>query len=291
MDFVYEKARSIKEACELKARYKDSALFIAGGTDLLVDMRSNALVPEVLIDIADLDEIDYIIQESSQIKIGATTKISQIQKSSVVQRNAPILFKACREFANPLIKNIATLGGNLINASPSADMATPLLVLGANVVLKSVNGERVIPLEEFFSGVKKTNHRNDELLTEIRFDEAPGKRCEFLKMGQRNGTSISLVSLSLMFDTVDGVIKDDLRLALGAVAPVPFRAGKTEDALCGVEPSLGNIKRAGDILKNEVNPITDVRGSADYRREMSAVLLLMAFQNLGYASPELGEVE
>jgi len=128
------------------------------------------------------------------------------------------------------------------------------LVLGAKVVLKSVNGERVMSLEEFFSGVKRTNHRNDELLTEVRFNEAQGKRCEFLKMGQRNGTSIAIASLSIMFDVADGVIKEP-RVALGSVAPVPIRARKTEGALHGVEPSLGNIKRGGNILKDEVNPL------------------------------------
>ena len=283
MDFIYEKAGSIMESLSLKAVHKETGIFIAGGTDLLVDMRRNVLQPEpkAVIDISDLDEINYIRQESGQIKIGAGTRISEIQKSLIVQTNTPILFNACREFANPLIKNRASLGGNLINASPAADMATPLLVLGAKVVLKGVNGERVMSLENFFLGVKRTNHRNDELLTEIIFNEAQGKRCEFLKMGQRNGTSIAIVSLSIMFDVADGVIKEP-RIALGSVAPVPIRAHKTEGALDGVEPSIGNIKRAGDILKREVNPITDIRGSAEYRREISALLLLMAFQNLDY---------
>jgi len=291
MDFTYEKARSLQEALALKSRYKEGGLFIAGGTDLLVDIRNSALEtePEAVIDISDLEELNYIRQENSEISIGAVTRISEIQRSSIVQGDAPIIFRACKEFANPLIKNIATLGGNLVNASPAADMATPLLILGANVVLKSVNGERLVPLEEFFSGVKKTSNRNDELLTEVRFNETGEKKYGFLKMGQRNGTAISLVSLSLMFDVTDGVIADDLKLAMGSVAPVPFRANKTEGALHGVEPSLENIKRASDILKHEVNPITDVRGSADYRREMSAMLLLMAFQNLGYAHGEPGK--
>jgi len=288
MDFIYEKAGSLAEALKLKAKYKEKGVFIAGGTDLLVDMRNNVLEsePKAVIDISDLNEINYIRQENGHIRIGAGTRISEIQKSSIVQRNVLLLLKACREFANPLIKNRASLGGNLINASPAADMATPLLILGAKVVLKSVNGERVMSLEEFFSGVKRTNHRNDELLTEIRFNEAQGKRCEFLKMGQRNGTSIAIASLSIMFDVADGVIKDP-RVALGSVAPVPFRAHKTEGALNGVKPSLGNIKRVGNILKREVNPITDIRGSSEYRREMAALLLLMAFQNLGYARSEL----
>jgi len=284
VDFLYEKARSLREALELKSKYRENAVFIAGGTALLVDIRNDVLKPEpeAVIDISALDEIDYIRQEGSQISIGAVTKISALQKSPIVQKSAPILSQACKQFANPLIRNRATLGGNLINASPAADMATPLLTLGATILLKSIDGERTIPVEEFFSGVKRTNHRNDELLAGVRFNETQGKRCQFLKMGQRNGTAISLVSLSLMFDVADGVIKDDLKLALGSVAPTPIRAYRTEDALHGVGPSLENIKRAGNILKDEVNPISDVRGSAEYRREMSAALLQIAFQNLGY---------
>jgi len=284
VDFLYEKARSLREALELKSKYRENAVFIAGGTALLVDIRNDVLKPEprAVIDISALDEIDYIRQEGNQISIGAVAKISAIQKSPIVQKSAPILSQACKQFANPLIRNRATLGGNLINASPAADMATPLLTLGATILLKNIDGERTIPVEEFFSGAKRTNHRNDELLAEIRFNETQGKRYQFLKMGQRNGTAISLVSLSLMFDVADGVIKDDLKLALGSVASTPIRAYRTEDALRGVGPSLENIKRAGNILKDEVNPISDVRGSAEYRREMSAALLQIAFQNLGY---------
>jgi len=278
---VYKKAESLNEALKLKSDYGERGVFIAGGTDLMVDIRNKVLKPEAVIDISGLDEINYIRQDKNEISIGATTTLSDIQKSPVISSYAPVLLKACRQCANPLIRNIATIGGNLVNASPAADMAPPLLVLGAKILLKSINGERVIPLEEFFSDVKKTNHRDDELVTELRFDKAQGKKCEFLKMGQRNGTSIAIVSLSLLFDLVDGIISD-LKLALGSVAPIPIRAHQTEDLLRGAESSSENMKKAGDILMNEVTPISDVRGSAEYRREMSAVLLEMAFHNLGY---------
>jgi len=281
---MYKKAESLEEALQLKSDYGESGLFIAGGTDLLVDIRNNALEtePEAIIDISSLDDINYVRREDDQISIGAATTLSGIEKSPVIRSEAPILSKASQQCANPLIRNTATLGGNLVNASPAADMATPLLVLDAQVVLKNINGERVIPLEEFFAGVKKTNHRSNELLVKLKFNNVQERKGEFLKMGQRNGTSISIVSLCLLFGMENGVIKDDLKLALGSVAPVPMRAYRTEEMLRGAEPSPANINKAGDILKSEVNPISDVRGSADYRREMSAVLLQTAFQNLGY---------
>jgi len=281
---IYKKAESLEEALRLKSDFGESGVFIAGGTDLMVDMRNNALEtePEAIIDISALDEINYVRQEDGQISIGAATALSEIEKSPIIRSNAPILFKACQQCANPLIRNVATVGGNLINVSPAADMATPLLVLGAQVVLKSINGERLLPLEEFFSGVKNTDHRSNELLVKLRFNNVQEKKGEFLKMGQRNGTTIAIVSLSLLFDVEDGVIKDDLKLALGSVAPVPMRAYRTEETLRGAEPSPDNIKKAGETLKSEVSPISDVRGSSDYRREMSAVLLQIAFQNLDY---------
>jgi len=284
MASMYKKAESLEEALELKNRHGEGGVFIAGGTDLLVDIRNNTLEPqpEIVIDISCLEEIDFIKRQDGRISIGAAVTLSEIEKSPMIRSYAPVLVQACQKCANPLIRNKATLGGNLVNASPAADTATPLLVLGASAVLRSINGERIIPLEDFFSDVKKTNHKNNELLTELRFDVAQEKKCRFLKLGQRNGTSISIVSLSLIFDISDGIINNDLKIALGSVAPVPLRAYRTEEILRGSKPSPENIKKAGSVIKDEVSPISDVRASSDYRREMSAVLLRLAFQNLGF---------
>jgi len=292
MDFIYEKAISLAEALRFKAQYGERGIFIAGGTNLMVDIRNSVpeTTPQAIIDISDLDEINYVRQGNGCIRIGAGTKIAEIQKSPVVQGSAPVLAKACREFANPLIKNRATIGGNLVNASPAADMAPSLLILGAKVVLKGLDQERELPLEKFLLGVNKTAQENTELLVEVKFEVTEGKHYEFLKLGQRNGMSIAIASLALLFEATGGVITKPM-IALGSVAPTPIRAYKTESALGGVEPSMVNIKRVGDILRREANPITDIRGSAEYRREMAAQLLLMAFQNLGYAQEESGRIK
>lgn len=292
MDFTYEKAASLTEALRLKARYGERGVFVAGGTDLLVDIRNDNLPikPQVIIDISELAEIDYIKLENGSIRIGAGTMIADIQKSPLAEENASVLVKACREFANPLIKNRATLGGNLINASPAADMAPPLLVLGARVVLKSVHHNRELLLEDFFLDVKQTAQDSDELLTEIKFEASQGRQFEFLKLGQRNGTSIAIASLAIGFNVADGIIRAP-KVAVGSVASTPLRAGNTELVLNGVEPSPGNIRKAGDALKKEINPITDIRGTDEYRREMVARLLMMAFHNLGYVRGEAGGTE
>ena len=292
MDFNYVKATSLGEALNLKAEFGERGICLAGGTDLLVDIRNRLLgtEPRTIIDISEIEEVTYIRQEDNTISIGAGTRITDIQKSSVIQQGAPVLDKACRKYANPLIKNRASIGGNLVNASPAADMLPPLLVLETKVVLKSAYRERVMRLEEFLLGVKRTAQESDVLLTEIRFEQCPSRRYEFLKLGQRNGTSVAIASLALMFDMADGVIAEP-RIALGSVAPTSLRVRATEGALSGVEPSPGNIKQAGEILKQEVKPITDIRGSAEYRRAVSALLLLMAFQNLGYALSESGGLQ
>ena len=292
MGFTYEKAASLTEALRLKARCGERGVFVAGGTDLLVDIRNDMLSvePQVIIDISELEEIDYIKLENGNIRIGAGTKIADIQKSPLLERSALVLVKACREFANPLIKNRATLGGNLINASPAADMAPPLLVLGAKVVLKSVKQERELPLEDFLIAVKQTAQDSDELLIEIIFKATPNRRFEFLKLGQRNGTSIAIASLAIGFDVAEGIIRAPI-IAVGSVAPTPLRAYNTEAVLAGVEPSPGNIRNAGEALKKGINPITDIRGADEYRREMVACLLMMAFNNPGYIQGVAGGTE
>ena len=282
MDFIYERVESVEHALKLKAGYGKGGVFMAGGTDVLVDIRNGILKPKALIDISCLDELSYIRQQDGQIRVGSGTGIAEIQKSPIIQSHAAVLFKACDRFANPLIKNRATLGGNLICASPAADMAPPLLVLEAEVVLRSSRGERILPIEELFCGVKQTAQRDDELLTEVRFNQAREKKSEFLKLGLRNGTCLSIVSLAMTCNVAGGVITEP-RIALGSVAPSPLRARSTERVLSNAEPTVANIGRAGDTVKGEVKPITDIRGSAEYRRQMSAALLLMAFQNLGYA--------
>jgi len=281
MDFNYERPKSLEEALKLRARYRGDVTFMAGGTDVLVDIRNGVLKPKMLMDISSLDELNYIKEEDSQIRIGSGTKIAEIQKAFLIQKHAPLLVKACQKFANPLIKNRATIGGNITCASPAADMAPPLLVLDAEAVLGSTRDKRVLPLHKLFCGVKQTRERDDELLIEVKFNKPHKEKSEFLKLGLRNGTCLAVASLSIMFGIANSVIRKP-KIALGSVAPTPLRATKTEEMLNNKEPGLDNIRRAGDTLKREVKPISDIRGSAEYRREISAALLFTAFQNLGY---------
>lgn len=278
-DFVFLKAESISDALKLKDEYKEEASFIAGGTDLLVDLRNEKVEPEALIDISDLSELVFVKENDGEIEIGACTSIYKIQESAAIQRKSPILYEACKELANPLIKNRGTLGGNLINASPAADTAPPLMVLGAEAVLGSVEGERTMPLEELFLGVKKTCLKDNEMLKKIRFEESGERKGAFLKVGQRVGSTISIASLSILTG-LDGDKIVNPKIAMGSVAPTPIRTRKTEEVLSDEEIIPSTVEKASDTIKQEVSPISDVRGSANYRAEVSEALLKKALESL-----------
>ncbi len=268
----YFKAESVSEACELKDEYRDEAAFLSGGTDLIVDIREGDFDREYIIDISDLQELSYVDVDDGVVRIGSVTEAVDIEGSDVLG-SVPLLKKGFREFANPLVKNQATMGGNIISASPAADMGPLLLVLDAEVTLRSVSGERTIPVYELFKGVKETSEDDDEILTEISFEVPDGLlRNDFVKLSERDANAISTVSLAIMYDVVDGAFKDP-RIGMGAVAITPIRAEKTEDVLRGSEVSDDVIEEAKSVLRDEVSPISDVRGSKEYRREVSGELL------------------
>ncbi len=268
----YFKAESVSEACELKDEYRDEAAFLSGGTDLIVDIREGDFDREYIIDISDLQELSYVDVDDGVVRIGSVTEAVDIEGSDVLG-SVPLLKKGFREFANPLVKNQATMGGNIISASPAADMGPLLLVLDAEVTLRSVSGERTIPVYELFEGVKETSEDDDEILTEISFEVPDGLlRNDFVKLSERDANAISTVSLAIMYDVVDGAFKDP-RIGMGAVAITPIRAEETEDVLRGSEVSDDVIEEAKSVLRDEVSPISDVRGSKEYRREVSGELL------------------
>ncbi len=274
----FRKPESVSEACELKNKHKGNAAFIAGGTDLMIDIRDRALEEDFVIDISDLNKLDYVDIENDTVRIGSTTKAVSIEKSKAVKK-VPLVKKVFKKFANPLIKNQATIGGNIISASPAADMAPLLLVLNAKVTLKNIDGRRTIPISDLFEGVKSTNEKKDEILTEISFKIPEGNlRSDFQKLSERRASAISTASLAILYDIVEGNFMDP-KISLGAVAPIPIRAINTEKVLDGSEVSKETIEKAKDSLRKEVSPITDLRGTKDYRREVSGQLLQKAFNN------------
>lgn len=260
-DFDYSAPKSLQEALKEK-KERGGAHILAGGTDLVPKMRGQVVKPIHLIDISGVKELDYIKEQDGQVRIGAATRISCIIDSKV---KIGILQEACKKLGNPLTRNKATIGGNLCNASPAADTATPLMVLGAQLVLKSLDGERIVPVENFFVGPGKTVLEEDEILTEIRITPPEeGTKAKFVKVGLRKADAISVVNCAVLLKFQNGVVTD-ARIALGSVAPTPILTKEAQNVLIGNKLSEELLEKFAQMAAKEAKPIDDVRGTAKYR--------------------------
>jgi len=275
----YAAPSSLKEVFNLLKDYQDRARLLAGGTDLIPKMKKRTAVADLIIDLNRLPGLTGIELRGDRLHIGGLTRLTAIKESPLVKEKAPALAQAIGVMASPPIRNRATLAGNLSTASPAADTAPPLLVLQAAVKMASALGERIIPLSEFFLGPQNTMRRPDEILTEVIFPVQEGSSA-FLKMGRRKAFTLSVVSAAAFARVWQGKF-EEVRVALGAVAPTPIRGRKVEEALQGKEVNEQNISQAAELIKGEVMPIGDVRASAEYRREMSAVLTRRVLAQVG----------
>jgi CO/xanthine dehydrogenase FAD-binding subunit len=251
---------------------------LAGGTNLVVDMRSGRCSPAVLVNINNLPELHSIEVCGAELKIGSTITIARLQAEPLVRKHCPLLVEAVHTFANPLVRNRATLGGNLVDASPAADCAPPLLALDAEVELASLAGSRRVRLQDFFTGVRKTVIRQDELLSAVYVPTAKAgagahTASAYYKIGLRKADAISVVSAAVLVETGESQRCTRVRIALGSVAPLPLRAVRAEKSLEGSLFTPQAIHQAGAIAAGEVSPISDLRASAEYRRQMVEVIV------------------
>jgi carbon-monoxide dehydrogenase medium subunit len=281
----YAAPANLAEALHIKKERGADARVIAGGTDLILRMQEQVLSPSTLIDLRRLS-MDGIVISGDEIKLGAFVSISQLLESADISRLFPALPAACREFAGPPIRNRGTLGGNIVNASPAADLVPPLIAYDATIVLNSTGGDRVLPLVEFFVGPGASVIAADEILTEIRLPMMPlSSAATFIKLGQRRSMAISQVCLTTRLSVDDSGVASEVRIALGAVAPVPIRALAAEQVIAGKVPSEELFCAAAQKAREEVTPISDVRASRSYRLEMTEVLvrraLLATWDELG----------
>jgi len=272
---------SVKEACVSFSRYKDDAKAIAGGTDMMVLMKSGQITPRCVIDIKTIPDLDYIhYVEGKDLRIGALATIEDIANSPIIQEMFPVLASAAQQVGSPQIRNMATIGGNLGRAAPSADMAPALIGLGAKVKTAGLGEERVIDIGKFFLGPGKTALRSDEMLTEIRVpNPSPHTAGVYLKAPAGKAISIATVGVAVVV-TLDAKHAKIVaaKIVLGAVAPIPIRATKAEGII--KDKAIGDrlIEEVAQAAAEEAKPITDIRGSAGYRREMVKVLVSRAIK-------------
>ena len=275
-DISYLKPKSLKEAIEQKEKYKKDAMFIAGGSNLLVYLKDRKINLKYFIDISEIEELRQISIDDETVSIGPSVKISEIEDSIQINENAHLLHQATLEFANPLIKNKATIGGNIADASPAADMAPPLLALDACITLASINGEREVSLKDFFINPRKTDIKDNEIISRISFKKmSKSIKSSFIKLGIRNASTISTVSIAIWLSLQDNKI-NDIHVALGSVAPTPVRSLSTENLLKNQIPTDDLIEQAMNEIQKDINPISDIRGSSTYRKEMCSNLLKRA---------------
>jgi len=277
--------RDLRDALEASKIYGEELLPIGGGTDLLVLYRQGLVKFRILLDLWPLrNELSYVKLEGGSVKIGALTTINELESSELLKdKRFAGLRDACRGFASPFIKSVATVGGNVGAAHPLSDIAITLLTYDANVRLKSLEGERVIPLKSFYLDKRKTVRRSDELITEVIFKEPPSNASSaYLKLDRRIGHGMGYVAVSVYAELDDRLIRE-IRIAFDSMGRAfPERALRTEDSLRGKELSEDNISRAvHDVLPKEMNRISDYRASAEYRLYLSQVLLKRALLEVG----------
>lgn len=275
----YLRAQSLAEAVEmLKHAEGGRARLLAGGTDLMLQLHERILSADTVIDISRVPELCGVWVEDGEICIGAATTFAEIARSSLVHQHASLLAQAARQIGAAQIQNMATIGGNIGNASPAADALPCLYALEAQVVVCGLNGERRIPIEDFQLGYRKLDLLPGELIRTIRFRiPQDGTRTAFYKYGLRKSQAIAVVNAAAVLHLRDGQI-DFARIALGAVAPTTIRSRRAEAALIGQPPTEDTFHRAGDAARSDASPISDVRGSAAFRRYLIAVSVIKALR-------------
>lgn len=267
-EYEYFKAKSLKEASELLIKYSGEASILNGGTDIIVRMRDNHSKPKALVDIKGIAELSKLtFDETNGLFIGASVNLNKLGDNKDVQKYYPYFAQAALSVGSKQVRNRATCIGNICNASPLADTATPLMSLGASVLIYGPDGEKEIPINEFFVFVRKTILKEGEIVKGIRVPFSKDSKGIFYKMSRRREVDLSTVCSTVLKEN------NMYKISFGAVAPTPIRVPKTEQYLN--ENALNDevIAKACDIAANEVAPIDDIRASKEYRKEMVRIML------------------
>ena len=279
--FEFFAAKDASDAVALLARYGPRVKVLAGGTDLLADLKFAAAshAPQAVVDISRADDLRGIQMTDQGLRIGSLVTHTEIMRSPVIREQLPALVDAAHTIGAIQTRNLGTLGGNLVTAVPSMDSGPTLVALDAIVTVAGPEGRRQMPLADFFVGPRKTVLKTDELLVEIIIPkENVGKPAHFLKFGLRKGQALALVNVAAAFWVGEGNTFKAPRVALGAVAPKVIHAPAAEQFLEGKPITLDNMAEAGTLAVSDAKPINDFRASAGYRRDLIAVLTRRALE-------------
>lgn len=264
--FELEMPRDLAGALNALAAGRDAKTVpIAGGTNLIVDMRAKRERPDRVVGLGAVGELRGMDFGADRISIGGGTTVTDLLESPAIAESAPSLVESARLFAGLMVRNTATVAGNIACGSPAADLVPPLLSLDADVTLASVAGIRTLPLDEYFLDYKRDVRRPDELITRISWARLPASSVNtFYKLARRKGDAITVTGVALTM-CADGGVCTKARIALGAVAPFVFRARKAEAVLEGRAPTPALIDEAAALAAAASSPIDDVRASGTYR--------------------------
>jgi carbon-monoxide dehydrogenase medium subunit len=267
--FDYEKVDSLKEAFDAVSASQGDSVFIAGGTDLLVQIKEGKIRPRRVIDVKGIHEMDGLSGPGDELSIGSLTTIRTLETSPVTGEKGALLAQAAARLGSVQVRTRATIGGNLCNASPSAEMAPALLALDAQAEVYGKTGTRTIGMDEFFRGPGVTNLGDGEILTSLKIPLAPKRQGSvYYKLSARNAMDLAFVSVAVLLG-LDGDEKiAKARVALGAVAPTPIRVPSVEKLLEGHVLSAEIVLESAELAAQACQPISDLRASANYRREM-----------------------
>jgi len=276
--FDYFEPASVKEASQLLATYGDKAQVLAGGIDVIPRMRRDVIRPDCLVNIQNIPGMETIESAGGEgLTFGAMVRLRSLESSKAVRKNYPALYMAIHQISSVQAKYMGTAVGNICVATPASDVATTLLALGAELTIGRVENERKEPMEKFYLAYGRTSLQSGEMVTAVFLPSPPpGTGTAFMNLTRTRG-DIAKVSTAVAITVKEGVCRE-ARIAVGAAAPTVFRATKAEALLRGQKVNSGTINAAAEKAAGETAPITDLRSTADYRKEMTGVLVRRALE-------------
>jgi len=271
-EFEYLAPKTLNEALSLLDNYKDrSARILAGGTDLLVKMKTIGLKTDYLINIKNIPEL-YSIDTADGLKIGAAVPLSHIERIGKIKERYPALYEGIKSMAAIAVRNMGTMAGNICNASPAADTVPPLIAYGAEVKLVSKRGEHIVLVEDFITGVGKTVIEADEIITQVNIPEVNKNSGSAFSKKSRVKADIAKINLAVYLEREDNICKD-CKIVLGSVAVKAIRAKEAEGLLKGQTVSISLIDKIARKASEEIKPIDDIRSSVEYRTDIARVMV------------------